>query len=138
LRRGRLHRQPGHRAERVQVGGGEDVADLAQRRVAHLGVGFDAQQSAQVLRLLVGDEQQHQAVDVALDGHGHPGDVRLRIAAHLHRLPRRQRQRPGDVDRHLARQHLRQGGGRGAGGDVGQLAQGVKLDFGQGRVHGLS
>ena len=83
--------EPGHRAERVDVGGAEDVADLAERGAAALGAGLDAEQRAERVGVLGREQQQHDAVEVADDGDHDGGDLGSGVAGGLDGLGERQR-----------------------------------------------
>ena len=128
-RRRRLERHAGHRRERADVGGADDVADLSQRRLADLGAGLDAEHPAHLRR-------RRRAGRAA--GRSRPCRRRRRARRRSPRPRGRrrldgvgQRQHAGarhrDVD--AAAEHARQRRAGRAGADVRQLAQGVELQI---------
>src|SRR5215213_4616404 len=127
VRRLRLEREAGHLRKRADGGGAEDVADLAERRVAQLAARLDAEQLAETGRAGIREQQQHDDLGVPADLHHDARDHRVGFADGVERVGERQRKRAGDRKLDRAPEHLCERGGRGAGADRRELSQRVEL-----------
>ncbi len=137
LWRAREQLEARHRAERREVGGAEDVADLAERRIRHVAARLDAEHLAELVRALWLDQQEDHAIEVAAQRQRDARHGLAGVARGVDRLCQRQGERSRHVQIDGAAEHLRERGRGSARGDVRELAQRIELHVGvrdQGRL----